>query len=210
MAQGKGFLANVPWYVQLIILLGLVAIVSVTVDFAVIAKTRRETEENKKRLEELQRENKAGSIILENLRQFEQSVQDSQRELEGLKQLLPEAVELSNVLETIQAKARKQGLILRVFRPLDPVPHDYYTEKPIFIDVSGEYNKLGAFFADMASYGRINNITNLEVYQTDRQSDRISISSTFTLTVFYVSPENLAKLESAGTKAKDKEKGKSK
>lgn len=198
MAEEKRFLSNIPWFLQFIILMGLVGLVVFAVDFFLISGIRAETKANFDRLEQLKRENDANQIVLGNMAAFEQSLEDSKVELEQLKGLLPEEVQLSNIMHTIQARARSRGLMLRVFRPQGPIPRDYYTEKPIQIDVVGAYDKLGQFLADLANYDRINNVSKFQVLQTELQTEKVSISSAFTLTVYYVSPENLAALQTKG------------
>jgi type IV pilus assembly protein PilO len=204
MADEKRFLGGIPWFVQFVVLLGIVGLVWASLHFLMFAKTREETAMNEAKVEQLKRENDANQIVVGNMASFEASLESSKRELEELKDLLPEAVQLSNIMQTIQTKARSRGLTLRVFRPRGDITRDYYTEKPITLDVSGSYNNIGLFFQDMANYERINSVGNFEMVQTELQTEKVSVTSGFTLTIYYVSPENIANLQNKGKKADDK------
>jgi len=203
MAEEKSFLGSIPWFVQFLVLIVLVAVVWGSLHYAWFSKIREETDQNQAKMEQLKRENDANQIVVGNLKAFEESVEASKRELEELKDLLPESVELSNIMQIIQTKAKSRGLTLRVFRPQAAVARDYYTEKPIVLDVSGSYNNLGQFFADMANYERINNVSGFEVVETEVQTEKTSVSSNFLLTIYYVSPDNIANLQNKGAKKKD-------
>src|SRR6266478_4983542 len=137
MSDEKRFLSSIPWFVQFLVLLGIVGLVWTGLHFLMFAKTREETELNRAKKEQLTRENDANQIVVGNLQAFEASLEASRVELEELKDLLPEAVQISNIMQTIQAKAKNRGLTLRVFRPRPDIARDYYTEKPITLDVSG-------------------------------------------------------------------------
>lgn len=208
MADTKIVAKSLTLFYQVLITLAAVALLVFVVDFFFISNTRAQTAELRRKLEQLQRENKAGSLVKENVKGFEKALRDSQHELASLKALLPEEVRLADVLQTIQTKARRQNLILRVFRPGAPEQKDYYNEKPILVDVSGSYRNLGSFFADMAAFERINNISNLEIVETETQTDRVSISSSFTVTVYYLTSENISNMDrgksGAGKNAKEK------
>lgn len=203
MSDEKRFLSSIPWFVQFLVLLGIVGLVWTGLHFLMFAKTREETELNRAKKEQLTRENDANQIVVGNLQAFEASLEASRVELEELKDLLPEAVQISSIMQTIQAKAKSRNLTLRVFRPRDPIARDYYTEKPIILDVSGSYNNLGQFFADLANFERINTVGNFEVVQSETQTEKVSVTSGFTLTIYYVSPENLANLQNKNKPKKD-------
>ena len=92
MAEDKKFLGSIPWFVQFLVLIGLVSVVWASLHFLVFAKTREETAQNQTKVEQLKRENDANQIVVGNLAAFEQSLEASRGELEELKGLLPEAV----------------------------------------------------------------------------------------------------------------------
>lgn len=217
MADTKVVAKSLTMFYQVAICLGAVAVLVFVVDFFFISNTRAQTAELRRKLEQLQRENKAGSLLKENLKGFQKSLRDAQHELESLKSLLPEAVQLSDVLQTIQEKARRENLILRVFRPGAAAQKNYYNEKPILVDVSGSYRNIGSFFAEMARFERINNISDVEIVETEKQTERVSVSSSFTVTVYYLSEENINNLardkdqkEAAGKDGKEKKGNKDK
>jgi len=86
---------------------------------------------------------------------------------------------------------------LTKFLPKDEVQQDFYSGKPVQIHVTGNYNNLGQFFAQMASYQRIVSITDFKVTKLraekgpgDVKSNE-TVSAEFLVTAYYVSPEKL-------------------
>jgi Tfp pilus assembly protein PilO len=85
---------------------------------------------------------------------------------------------------------------VRRFTPKDEVQQDFYTGKPIEVEVTGTYNDVGQFFAQMASYQRIVSITDFKLSkikdgQAQDKKDGKTVSAQFLLTAYYVSPEKL-------------------
>ncbi|HEX8852747.1 MAG TPA: type 4a pilus biogenesis protein PilO, partial [Pyrinomonadaceae bacterium] len=75
----------------------------------------------------------------------------------------------------------------------DEVQQDFYTGKPIEVEVTGTYNNVGAFFASIASYQRIVSVTDFKVAQVkdQKEGENRSINAKFLLTAYYASPEKL-------------------
>ncbi|HYP53928.1 MAG TPA: type 4a pilus biogenesis protein PilO, partial [Pyrinomonadaceae bacterium] len=123
----------------------------------------------------------------------------AQADYDDLKALLPEQRELTAVLQGVQDRARGQ-LSLVSFKPKEDLQQDFYSGKSIEIEVSGGYNNVGAFFAQMAAYQRIVSITDFKVTKIeDKQRDRDAaadlskrtVDARFLLTAYYVSPDKL-------------------
>ena len=74
---------------------------------------------------------------------------------------------------------------------------DFYTGKPVQVEVTGNYNSLGQFFAQMASYQRIVSITDFKVTQVEHKKDEDAsklnqtVTAEFLVTAYYVPPEKL-------------------
>lgn len=191
MAEGKNILGGIPWFVQL---LGFVLIGALSVwalDSLAFADTRAETEKKQSELAKLREENRKGAIVRDNLTTFEKRYNQAQTELRDLRELLPEDVELSKVLENIQAQANEQRLVLKVFTARDLVKKDFYKEKPISIQVTGLYNNLGRFFQQLATYRRIVNISDVEVRKAQEQNENRDIDASFTVTAFLASEQDV-------------------
>lgn len=163
MADAKNFLAGIPWFVQFLGLVLIGLFVGYFCDRLAFADTREETKKKQEELNKLREENRKGAIVRDNLKSYQKRFDQAQSELRDLRELLPEDVEISKVLENIQSQANESKLVLKVFTPRDLVKKEFYKEKPISIQVTGLYNNLGRFFQQLATYRRIVNISDVDV-----------------------------------------------
>ena len=184
-----------PWYLQLAMFGGVAILLYVAFWYFVTSGTRAETAEIESKVETLQQANAKAQIAAQRLNEFKALYQSTQANYEDLKALLPEQRELTVVLQCVQDRARGR-LSMRSFRPKDDVQQDFYSGKPVEIEVSGTYNNVGEFFAQMASYQRIVSITDFnitkikDVRAKDKAEGR-TVDAKFLLTAYYVSPEKL-------------------
>ena len=201
-----------PWYVQLAVFGGVALVVYGAFWYFVTRSTRAETLAVEAKVEQLQRANAGAQIASQRLSEFKATYERAKADYEDLKLLLPEQRELTMVLQNVQERARGR-LTLTKFSPQDEVQQDFYTGKPVQIEVTGNYNSLGQFFAQMASYQRIVSITDFKVTKfkpADRADEKASqtVTAEFLVTAYYVTPEKLqppapAPADKMGKDAKD-------
>jgi type IV pilus assembly protein PilO len=183
------------WYVQLAIFGGLALVLFVAFWYFVTSGTRAETTEIEAKVETLRRANAQAQIASQRLNEFKALYERTQADYDDLKALLPEQRELTMVMQGIQDRARGR-LSMRRFTPREDVQQDFYSGKPVEVDVSGTYNNVGQFFAQMASYQRIVSITDFKISRLkdgrarDKNEGR-TVDAVFLLTAYYVSPEKL-------------------
>ena len=120
----------------------------------------------------------------------------TREEIDKLRDLLPDQVEISKVYDNIKDFLREQRLDLRRFAHLKTMPGEFYTAQPIQIDVTGTYDNLGQFFSRLGFYQRIVSVTDVDVKVAEEagQSAGRSINGSFIVTAYYIAPENLEKL----------------
>lgn len=184
-----------PWHMQLALFGAVALVVYGAFWYFVTSGTRAETREIEAKVEQLARANAGAVVASQRLNEFKASYERARADYEDLKALLPEQRELTMVLQNVQERARGR-LTLRKFSPKEEVQQDFYTGKPVSVEVSGSYNSLGQFFAQMASYQRIVSITDFKVSKMkDRQpgekADGQTVTAEFLVTAYYVSPEKL-------------------
>jgi type IV pilus assembly protein PilO len=184
-----------PWYLQ-VAAFGVVALlVYGAFWYFVTSGTRAETAEVEAKVEELQRANAGAQIASQRLNEFKANYARAQADYEDLKALLPEQRELTTVLGNLQDRA-KGKLTLRKFTPKDDEQQDFYADKPVEVEVTGSYNNVGQFFAQMASYQRIVSITDFKLTKIkdamaqDKQDGK-TVDAVFTLKAYYVTPDKL-------------------
>jgi len=184
-----------PWYLHLAVFGGAALLVYGAFWYFVTSGTRAETREVEAQVEQLARANAGAVVASQRLNEFKASYERAKADYEDLKALLPEQRELTMVLQNVQDRARGR-LTLRKFTPRDEVQQDFYTGKPVAVEVTGNYNNIGQFFAQMASYQRIVSITDFKVtklkdMQPGAKSDGQTVAAEFLVTAYYVSPEKL-------------------
>jgi type IV pilus assembly protein PilO len=105
--------------------------------------------------------NKLGQAVnLGELRKQKLQVQEYVTQLE---KQLPGKAEMDALLSDINQAGLGRGLQFELFRPGQVEVKDYYAELPIAIKVSGRYNDMGAFAADVANLSRIVTLHNLAI-----------------------------------------------
>ena len=179
-----------PWYLQAAIFGAVAIALCAGFWYFVTSGTRKETGEVMEKVAKLQQDNARAQIASQRLNEFKVSYTRAQADYDDLKALLPEQRELTSVLQGIQDRARGR-LSMRRFSPKDDVQQDFYSGKPIEIEVTGSYNNLGSFFAQMAAYQRIVSITDFKITHSAQQGNNTKIDSQFLLTAYYVSAEKL-------------------
>src|SRR5215213_9892866 len=200
-----------PWYVQLAAFGGVALVLYGAFWYFVTSPTRAETREVEAKVEQLQRANAGAVVASQRLNEFKANYERARADYEDLKLLLPEQRELTMVLQNVQDRARGR-LTLTKFTPQEEVQQDFYTGKPVQVAVTGNYNNLGQFFAQMASYQRIVSITDFKVTKLRREKEagdakaNQTVAAEFLVTAYYVPPE---KLQAPAPEPEDK-KGKGK
>src|SRR5947209_2856842 len=184
-----------PWYLQVAAFGAVALLVYGAFWYFVTSGTRAETADVETQVEQLQRANAGAQIASQRLNEFKANYARAQADYEDLKALLPEQRELTTVLANLQDRARGR-LTLRKFTPKDDEQQDFYADKPVEVEVTGSYNDVGQFFAQMASYQRIVSITDFKLTKLkdapsqDKQQGK-TVDAQFLLTAYYVSPEKL-------------------
>jgi type IV pilus assembly protein PilO len=112
-----------------------------------------------------------------------------------LEKQLPSKSEMAELLSDINQAGVGRGLQFELFKPGQEVIRDYYAELPISIKVSGKYDDVGAFAADMANLPRIVTLNNMALSSKDGSLQLEAVAKTFR----YLDPDEI----SAQKKARD-------
>jgi type IV pilus assembly protein PilO len=203
-----------PWYLQLAVFGGVALVLYGAFWYFVTSSTRNETHEIEAKVEGLLRANAGAVVASQRLNEFKANYERAKADYDDLKLLLPEQRELTMVLQNVQDRA-KGRLTLTKFAPQDEVQQDFYTGKTVQVEVTGNYNNLGQFFAQMASYQRIVSITDFKVTKLQHGKDEgdsksnQTVTAAFLVTAYYVPPEKLqAPAPEPNDKKGKKDKGK--
>ncbi|QOY94952.1 type 4a pilus biogenesis protein PilO [Massilia sp. UMI-21] len=121
-----------------------------------------------------------------------------------LEKQLPSKSEMADLLSDINQAGVGRGLQFELFKPGQEVIRDYYAELPIAIKVSGKYNDVGAFAADMANLPRIVTLNNMVLSTRDGGLQLEAVAKTFR----YLDPDEISAQKSAREAKKGKGKAK--
>src|SRR6266480_362864 len=188
-----GSLHSMPWYLRLVVFVVVAAVMYGGFWYFITKPISAETKISRDEIAQLLPRNAQAQIASQRLNEFRAVYKARAEEYEELKALLPEQRELTMVLQSVQDRARTNGLVLRKFLPKDDVQVENYSGKKIEVSVSSSFASLRNFFEQLAHYQRIVSITNFQLTQMDKQSSSRTVDATFDLTAYYVSAEKLQK-----------------
>lgn len=80
-----------------------------------------------------------------------------------LQKQLPSKAEMAALLSDVNQAGLGRNLQFELFRPGEVQVRDFYAELPIAVRVSGRYNDIGSFTADIAHLSRIVTLSNLAI-----------------------------------------------
>jgi len=104
--------------------------------------------------------------------------------LDTLSIILPAAAETDELLRRVEAAASDSNLDVLRTAFEDPIPHDFYAEKPFSLDVRGTYHNLARFFDRVGKFARIINIDQVNITALD-QGGNDSIQASCTAKTFF-------------------------
>jgi type IV pilus assembly protein PilO len=188
-----GSLQSIPWYLRMVMFAAVATVMYAGFWYFVTKPIRAEVKAFNVEIEDLRMKNAQASIAQQRLNEFRAMYTARGQEYEELKALLPEQRELTMVLQSVQDRARGNGLVLKRFLPKDDVQQGQYSGKKIEVSVTSSFASLRNFFDQMAHYQRIVSITNFSLNQVDQQTTSKTVDATFDLTAYYVAPEKLQK-----------------
>lgn len=182
---------NLKWHFQLLVLVGVAALIYSGVWYFVTSATRAEVVVLNDQVSQLQAKNEAARIATQRINEFRQQYASKTQEYDELKVLLPEQREITNVLQGLQDSASDSRLIVMRFSPREDATADMIVSKPVEVEVDANFNNLRAFFDKIAKLPRIVSVTDFKLNQLDKQSSEKTLHAQFLLTAYYAAPENL-------------------
>jgi type IV pilus assembly protein PilO len=136
----------------------------------------------------LERSVAQGTAIENQLKRFKQELAQLEDRLAVLKSILPSEKETPSVLRSVQRMAASSNLKIDRFAPKPMVPHAFYSDWPIQIDVEGNYDGLGMFFEKISQASRIIDVTDITITGLDKlaadANTTLTASGTATTFVF--------------------------
>ncbi|HEX8637233.1 MAG TPA: type 4a pilus biogenesis protein PilO [Pyrinomonadaceae bacterium] len=182
---------NLQWQMQLLVLVGIAALLYGGVYYFVTSGTRAEIQGLNEEISQLQAKNEAARVATQRINEFRALYASKTVEYDELKVLLPEQREITNVLQGLQETAGDSRLIVMRFSPRDDTQQEAIIAKPVEVEVDSNFTNLRSFFDKMAKLPRIVSITDFKINQLDKQTAEKTLHAQFLLTAYYAAPENL-------------------
>ena len=182
---------NLQWYFQLMLLVGVAAMIYSGVWYFVTSETRVEIAALNDQIAELQAKNETARVATQRINEFRALYASKAEEYEELKVLLPEQREITNVLQGLQDTANNSRMMVMRFAPRDDSQQDSIMAKPVEVEVDSNFTNLRAFYDRMAKLPRIVSITDFKINQLDKQTEAKTLHASFLLTAYYAAPTDL-------------------
>lgn len=178
---------KLPFYGQVLVMaaLGLliVALVYWILPLPSVKTLHAERDRLQASLEEKNQEIRRGQTIEARLPELEREIENLERKLGDLAQILPTSPETGDLLQAIKSQTDQSNLDLKSFGPQAMRPVEFYLEFPIDMQIVGRYHDLGLFLDRISKYARVINVDNLAISSVSGVADK-SIKATFTATTF--------------------------
>ncbi|MGF1724567.1 type 4a pilus biogenesis protein PilO [Photobacterium nomapromontoriensis] len=88
---------------------------------------------------------------------------------------LPEEEELASLLADVNDIGVRNGLAFQRIEWANSIDHPLYVELPISIELTGKYQDIGNFSADIASLSRIVSLNDIDLKRTDNKTEQLSL-----------------------------------
>lgn len=177
-------LTKLPWWGQIlafVVVCGL-AIFGFYDFYAVDQQTDMATRET--HLKALKADIAKGAATAHALPQFQSQVGDLEKQLDSLKNVLPEQKDVADTLRRIQGLATQSNLTILRFTPEPPKQQPLYQEVPYRITAEGTYHNLGLFFDRVSKFPRIIDVGDISIRALPTQQPNATIIADCTATTF--------------------------
>ncbi len=131
--------------------------------------------------------------------QIETEIEEMKVTLSQLETIIPLREEISDILRKIQQLAWDSRLNIEKFIPKADVDKEFYYEKPISIEITGNYHNLALFFDRLSNFSRLYNIEDFTIKSLRDQTDASTISAQSTATTYIFKEEVPAEEEEQTT-----------
>ncbi len=177
-------LNKLPWYAQVGLFLVLAAAGVGAFYYLYAIPAQDEMAQHRIKLDALRADINKGMATARKLPQFRAQVAELETRLDGLRAVLPDEKDFSDLLRNLQTLAVQSNLSIRVFKPVPVVTKQLHAEWPINIELDGTYHNLGLFFDRISRFSRIINIGNIVVKAKDRPEQNATVSVACVATTF--------------------------
>lgn len=130
----------------------------------------------------------------EELEQIEQELEIMRVQLKSLEAIIPQEEEIDVILRRIQQLAYDSRIDIIQFTPKALVNKEFFSEKPISMELTGNYHNLAVFFSKISNFSRLFTMENFSIRALRNQTDAVTVRANSTAKT-YVFHEEAAQQE---------------
>jgi Tfp pilus assembly protein PilO len=138
-----------------------------------------------------------GTAIEGRIHNLKRELARMEQRLSALQSILPTQKETTTVLKSVQQMAASSNLKINRFVPQPVVPHAFYSDWPIALEVEGNYDGLGLFFEKVAQANRIIDVDAISIKGVENATDASrTLNASCTATTFVFREDQSAEQDS--------------
>jgi type IV pilus assembly protein PilO len=167
---------NWPWY-------GYVVVALIIFGFFYFLHYKPKNNELKSiREERIQTENEVEMLKKkkEELDQIEQELKVMNVQLKSLEAIIPKEEEIDVILRRIQQLAHDSRIDIIQFTPKPLINKEFFSEKPITMELTGNYHNIAIFFSRLSNFSRLFTMENFSIKALRDQTDSLTVSANST------------------------------
>ncbi|ERS91481.1 MULTISPECIES: type 4a pilus biogenesis protein PilO [unclassified Halomonas] len=144
-----------PWSLQLVLCLLLLGGTFAGMHWYLAGPAKEELEQIRGQESQLIRDYRSKAAQVANLEAMREQMGVLEARMDTLREMLPSGAEVPSLLDSISEAAINHQLAIDFLRLRSSVAEEHYIERPFDIQVRGDYHRIAAFLADVASMPRI-------------------------------------------------------
>lgn len=156
-----------PWSLQLLLCLLVLGVTFLAMHWYLAGPARQELHQLEAQEVQLIRDYRGKAAQVANFEMMRDQMGVLEERMDTLREMLPTGAEVPSLLDSISEAAIDHQLIIDFLRLRSQVEEEHYTERPFDIQVRGDYHRISAFLADVASMPRIVTLHDLTLIPDD-------------------------------------------
>ena len=152
-----------PLPMRIVVLVALYGAILVVGYVGLISGQRDDYNQREDKEASLKSDFESKALQAANLDVYKKQLDDMQTSFGTMLRQLPGQTEIPSLLQDISQAAQVDGLKQDMFRPGGESPKDFYSEKPIDLQLEGTYHQFGKFVSDVATLPRIVTLHNVSI-----------------------------------------------
>lgn len=175
-----------PRPVRIAVIILPIIIVALLLVFVVFIPKKKQMDKLNGEIAELDKKIKKSQSMADRLKEVELEYKRMEKELCELEKVVPAEYEVSSFLKQVNEYAIKREMSVVTWKENAPrqYPQGIVNENPISLTLEGSYHRLGEFLADVTTFDRVINVTNITLGGSKRDKGAIRLSIKMTAVAF--------------------------